>query len=225
MVKNSKRWFSVILVSGLAVLLVGLLATAPALAQGPGGMMGNPGWMMGTTQGYTGTTQFGRGGMMNGGIMGHGMMGGPGFRGWGWMSGMGGNGWGRDGGGYAGCWDDGWGQWGMIPGRGYNGNLSAPLTTVSPTTTTAVSFKMEVQLIFDSRCVACHGGAAGLFLNNYENVLRGGMHGSVVIPGVPVSSRLIQYVSSGYMPAGGPPLTQAQIQTLVNWVAAGAPDN
>lgn len=113
----------------------------------------------------------------------------------------------------------------MIPGRGYNGSLSAPLTIVPPTTTTAVSFKMEVQPIFDSRCVACHGGTAGLFLNNYENVVRGGMHGSVVIPGDPVSSRLIQYVSSGYMPAGGPLLTQAQIQTLVNWVAAGAPDN
>lgn len=211
--KNSKRWFSVILVSGLAVLLVGLLATAPALAHGPGDMMGNPGWMMGTTQDYTGTTQFGPGGMMNGW-----MMGGPGFRGWGWMSG-------RDGDGYGGCWDDSWSQWGMIPGRGYNGNLSAPLATVPSTTTTAVSFKMEVQPIFNSRCVACHGGTAGLFLNNYENMLRGGMHGSVVIPGDPVSSRLIQYVSSGYMPAGGPPLTQAQIQTLVNWVAAGAPDN
>jgi len=199
--KKSKRWFSIILVSGLAVLLVGLLATVPALAQGPGGTMGNPSWMMGD-----------------------GRMGGPGFRGWGWMSGMGRNGWGR-GGGYGGCWDDSWSQWGMIPRCGYNGNSSAPLTIVPPTTTTAVSFKMEVQPIFDSRCVACHGGAAGLFLNNYENVLRGGMHGPVVIPGDPVSSRLIQYVSGGYMPAGGPPLTQSQIQALVNWVAAGAPNN
>lgn len=82
---NSKRWFSIALVSGLAVLLlVGVLATVPAFAQGPGGMMGNtqgftettpfgpggmmsgPGWMMGQTQGFTGTTPFGPGGMMGG---------------------------------------------------------------------------------------------------------------------------------------------------------------
>lgn len=39
------------------------------------------------------------------------------------------------------------------------------------------------------------------------------------------SSRLIRYVSDGYMPLGGPPLTAGQVQTLANWVAAGAPNN
>jgi hypothetical protein len=85
---NSKRWFSIALVSGLAVLLlVGVLATVPAFAQGPGGMgggmMGGPGWMMGNTQSFTGTTPFGPGGMMGGmmsgmmnGMMNSGMMGG-----------------------------------------------------------------------------------------------------------------------------------------------------
>lgn len=124
---------------------------------------------------------------------------------------------------------DGWqhhgNQWGMMPGYSYNSDLSTLRATVPPTTTTAVSFKTDIQPIFEARCVICHGGTAGLVLNNYENILRGGMHGAAVIPGDPVNSRLIQYVSSGYMPAGGPPLTQSQIQALVNWVAAGAPDN
>ncbi len=90
---NSKRWFSIALVSGLTILLlVGVLATVPVFAQGPGGMgggmmggsggmMGGPGWMMGNTQGLTGTTPFGPGGMMNqmmngmtNGMMGGGMM-------------------------------------------------------------------------------------------------------------------------------------------------------
>lgn len=80
---NLKRWFSIVLVSGLAVLLlVGVLATVPAFAQGPGGMMGGsggmmggPGWMRGNTQGLTGTNSFGPGGMMGGfGMMGHRMM-------------------------------------------------------------------------------------------------------------------------------------------------------
>lgn len=98
---NAKQWFSIALLSGLVVLLlIGLLVTVPAFAQGPGGgmgggmmggwmmgntqnltgttpygpgsMMGGPGWMMGNTQGLTGTTPFGPGGMM--GSMMSGMM-------------------------------------------------------------------------------------------------------------------------------------------------------
>lgn len=65
---NLKRWFSIALVSGLALLLVGILAPGPALAQGPG-------WMMGNTQVYNGTAPYGHGGMMGGGMMHGGMMG------------------------------------------------------------------------------------------------------------------------------------------------------
>jgi hypothetical protein len=79
----NKRWFSIIIGSGLAVLLlVGLFTVMPVFAQGGGmmgnngggmmgssgfgGMMGNegnfgPGWMMGNTQGFTGTNRFGFG--------------------------------------------------------------------------------------------------------------------------------------------------------------------
>ncbi|MCB0174154.1 MAG: hypothetical protein KDJ97_26810 [Anaerolineae bacterium] len=72
----NNKWFSIAVGSGLAVLLlVGLLAVAPAFAQGggtprgSGGMMGGtgnnggvgPGWMMGNSQGITGTNQFGFG--------------------------------------------------------------------------------------------------------------------------------------------------------------------
>jgi hypothetical protein len=74
---NLKRWFSIALMSGLAILLAGILATRPALAQGPGWMMGGPGsgWMMGNTQSYTGTPPYGPGGMMGGWMTGGGMMG------------------------------------------------------------------------------------------------------------------------------------------------------
>jgi len=101
-VNTSKRWFLIAIGSGLAILvLVGLLTVAPALAQGPGGMMGRgtrggfgPGWMMGgnpwnstetTPSGFgpgwmrgnfqnNGSAQYGPGWMMGGGM--HGMMGG-----------------------------------------------------------------------------------------------------------------------------------------------------
>ncbi len=81
---NVKRWISIAVGSGLAVLLlVGGLMVIPAFAQGPGGMGGGmmgggmmgggygynggtpsgfgPGWMMQNTQGFTGTNQFGYG--------------------------------------------------------------------------------------------------------------------------------------------------------------------
>jgi hypothetical protein len=89
---NTKRWFSIAIGSGLAVLLlVGVLTAVPAFAQGPGGMMGGgmmggpgynggmpSGYGPGGMMGYTGTTNgYGPGGMMSGtmgGMMGGGMM-------------------------------------------------------------------------------------------------------------------------------------------------------
>ena len=88
-----------------------------------------------------------------------------------------------------------------------------------------VSFKKDVRPILNARCVVCHGGVAGLYLNSYNSILRGNMDGPVIVPYDPASSRLIQVVSSGYMPLGGPPLTQAQVRTLSSWVTAGAPNN
>lgn len=75
---NSTRWFLIGLTSSLTILLlIGLLAVAPVLAQGPGGMMGGgmrggagfnggqfgsgPGWMRGTPQGVPGTAPSGFG--------------------------------------------------------------------------------------------------------------------------------------------------------------------
>lgn len=134
--------------------------------------------------------------------------------------------------GMMGNWDHGWmmGGWGhgMMMGGWRNrwgGYIpSAPTQPPAPSNS-PVSFKSDVQPIFTARCVACHGGIAGLYLNSYDNVMRGGVHGAAVVPGDSNNSRLIQYVSSGYMPFRNPPLTAAQIQTLVDWVAAGAPNN
>lgn len=77
---NQKRWISFLIGSSLlALILVAGLAVYPALAQGPGGMMGSggmrggygPGWMMGNAQSYTGMPcgGYGYGGMMGRGLM------------------------------------------------------------------------------------------------------------------------------------------------------------
>jgi hypothetical protein len=84
-----KRWLPILIGASLvAMLLAGFLVIFPALAQGPGGMMGGyggmmggygPGGMMRNTWAYTNTQSYGYGygGMMGGygGMMGGGMMG------------------------------------------------------------------------------------------------------------------------------------------------------
>jgi hypothetical protein len=121
---------------------------------------------------------------------------------------------------------------GMMNGYGgqSNPNLNpAPSVPNSvpiyPTATVSVSFKDAVQPIFAARCVACHGGTNGLFLDTYENVLKGSVNGAVIIPGDVYNSRLAYYVYSGYMPFRSTPLTSTEIQTILDWIALGAPNN
>ena len=111
----------------------------------------------------------------------------------------------------------------MMQEWGYTGGQSV---VIPPSTPGAdVSFQRDVLPIFNDDCTACHGGTAGLYLDSYAHLIQGGRSGAVVVPGDPQSSLLIQYVASGYMPFRGQRLTNAEIQTLVNWVAAGAKDN
>lgn len=205
------RWIYVGLIVLFSLLAVTILGGA-ALAQGSLPMPGN-GWGPGemtlapvlrTVQGWTAGGCGGQAG---------GMMGRPTTWGWG-----GNHGWGMRGG--------SWGHFGQQPDA-WGGSTPQPLPDDgnSPKTREDVSFEADIQPIFNTRCIACHGGTAGLSLNSYEAILRGGMNGPVVISRDPSSSRLVQYVQRGYMPLGGPPLSQAQTQTLANWVAAGAPNN
>jgi len=55
--------------------------------------------------------------------------------------------------------------------------------------------------------------------------LRGGDSGPALLPGNVAESLLLQYVSGSepLMPKDGPPLTPAEVQTLQQWIAAGAP--
>jgi mono/diheme cytochrome c family protein len=105
---------------------------------------------------------------------------------------------------------------------------SAAPTATPVTTGSAVSYSRNVQPIFNQICVKCHGGEEtkeGLSLKSYAEVMAGSNNGSVVTPGDVVNSFLIEQVVSGEMPKKGPKLLPAQIRTLSDWVAAGAPNN
>lgn len=105
----------------------------------------------------------------------------------------------------------------------------APRVTVVPTPNADVSFKRDVLPIFQGICIRCHGGSKpiqGLSLESYAGTLKGGVSGKAIVPGDPENSILVRYIQIDFMPFEiEPKLTKDQKQKIVNWVAAGAPDN
>jgi mono/diheme cytochrome c family protein len=88
----------------------------------------------------------------------------------------------------------------------------------------------DVSAILNAHCIVCHQGEAaplGLRLDSHAALMRGSSRGPVVRPGNVAGSELIRRVrgeSQPRMPLTGPPwLSDAQIATLEQWVAAGAP--
>jgi len=101
-----------------------------------------------------------------------------------------------------------------------------------------VSFAQEVQPIFNTFCVTCHGGNGGMFLNQgqaYDNLVNTTSQGYAplkrVVPGKPDSSVLYLKISSNppinvgqRMPQGGA-LPADEIMTIKFWILQGAKDN
>jgi hypothetical protein len=87
--------------------------------------------------------------------------------------------------------------------------------------------------MFQSRCSSCHNDdkrQGELVLTTYDGVRRGGETGAAVVAGRPQFSELLNRVSlpsddESFMPAEGKtPLTEAQIQIIEWWIAAGLPN-
>jgi mono/diheme cytochrome c family protein len=89
-------------------------------------------------------------------------------------------------------------------------------------------FETRVRPVLAASCYSCHGDAplGGLRLDRAADFAKGGSRGPVVVPGDPEKSLLIQVVKHTdprlKMPLGGKKLTDAQIEDLSAWVAAGA---
>ena len=101
-------------------------------------------------------------------------------------------------------------------------------TEAAPHTDVTISYANDVRPILENRCAQCHMGdfvSAGLNMNTYETLMQGSQDGPVLVPGNAKASLLIQKISKGEMPKRGPKLTPAQIQTLTDWINAGALNN
>jgi predicted phage tail protein len=141
---------------------------------------------------------------------------------------------------------------GLLPGKDYYfvvraqdeaGNSDTNTNEkMARTGTSSVSFKTDVLPIFAAACAGCHGTAAGLDLSDMA------AHGALVnmastqcatdkrvLPAEPDKSYLMWKLKGAaptgacykgvQMPKGGTPLSMAQLATVTDWIAAGAPNN
>ncbi len=88
-------------------------------------------------------------------------------------------------------------------------------------------FEMEIQPLLAERCVACHGGdrpQSGLDLSSLASLLRGGVHGPVVLEGFSDKSVLIRQLVSGAMPpeGAGSALKDDEIEAIRSWIDEGS---
>lgn len=116
--------------------------------------------------------------------------------------------------------------------------MPGPLKRIFPSASAASdaayagsAYKRYIHPIFDAKCVVCHGGSkeqAGLRLDFYELLMKGGKEGAVIAPRDPDRSLVLQRVTLSpsdrhFMPAEGrTPLTGDEIAALRAWILAGA---
>ena len=97
----------------------------------------------------------------------------------------------------------------------------------SQTVSAQQQIALDTHAIFQQSCLICHGpdGAYKETLLMEHNALI--TANGPVVPGNPEASRLYKRLlgeGGPLMPLGGPPLPDPQIETIKNWILAGAPD-
>ncbi len=108
---------------------------------------------------------------------------------------------------------------------------TTPTTPATPTGKETVSFAREIAPALVENCSGCHINAqrvrGGLNMTTFQQLLRGGDNGEIVMAGKPAESLLIgklKGTADGQrMPAGGkPPLSDAMIAKVEKWISEGA---
>ena len=107
----------------------------------------------------------------------------------------------------------------------------APKVAVpTPKGNETVSFALDVAPLFSASCVECHRGGNGgamLDLANFAQLWKGGRSGSMIVPGKPKESLLVQKLKGTaaegqQMPLNRPAWSAEQIAIIEKWIAEGA---
>jgi uncharacterized membrane protein len=91
---------------------------------------------------------------------------------------------------------------------------------------TKPTFQDDIRPIFETKCSRCHSGKTrrkDLDLSSPAGIQKGSESGPVIVSGKPTESLLFEKVHSGKMPpAKKDRLSEAQVETIRLWIAAGA---
>ncbi len=101
-----------------------------------------------------------------------------------------------------------------------------PIVSVVADAGDQLTMERDIRPIFKEHCFDCHGARAdvegGLDLRLVRLMVQGGESGPAIEPGQPAESLLLQRIKAGEMPPTGKPVSNEQIMTIENWIAAGA---
>ena len=85
-----------------------------------------------------------------------------------------------------------------------------------------VDYNSDIQSIFNSNCIDCHGNSAGLDLSSYSNLITG----NVLISENSAESLIIQKLrgtaSGAQMPKNSAALSESTINLIATWIDEGA---
>jgi mono/diheme cytochrome c family protein len=108
--------------------------------------------------------------------------------------------------------------------------IPTPVASAQQPSSTTRSFSEQVLPIFEAKCNVCHNSNkqfGGWDATSYETVMSSGENAPIIIAGDVENSLLAKYLlgSNGKLmpPLGG--LSQEDIQTILDWIAAGAKNN
>jgi formate dehydrogenase subunit gamma len=100
---------------------------------------------------------------------------------------------------------------------------ASPAATSAPAAGGAITFEQDILPLLTAKCGSCHGAGAlgGLNVTDYAALSKGGASGPAFVAGSPDQSLIVTKMKGSH-PAV---LQGADLQKLVDWIAAGAKNN
>ena len=77
-----------------------------------------------------------------------------------------------------------------------------------------VDYYSQIQPIFNSRSISCHGNAADLYLTSYDDLIDGSIHGDMEIPYDHEGSEFWIRIDTGKMPLYGSDLNADKVDII-----------